>query len=101
MSVQTVKIAKPTKVTVGEDARGCPIPGRTYEVAAACGLGNEVLAISLDRVDGDVCFAAFDENGRVCGEATLTLATAQELHHQLGVYLDKVQAELRAKQEVH
>lgn len=96
-----VQLAKPTKVTSGEDARGCPIPGRTYEVAAACGLGNETLAISLDRVDGDVCFAVFTAAGRVRGEATLTLGTAQELHHKLGVYLEKVQAELRAKQEVH
>lgn len=96
-----VKTAKPTQVTSGEDARGCPIPGRTYEVAAACGIGNEVLVISLDRVDGDVCFAAFTATGHILGEATLTLATAQELHHQLGVYLEKVQAELRATQEVH
>lgn len=101
MSVQTVKIAKPTQVTACEDARGCPIPGRTYEVAAACGLGNEDLVISLDRVDGDVCFAVVDENGHIRGEATLTLATAQELHCKLGVYLEKVQTELRAAQEVH
>lgn len=101
MSVQTVKIAKPTKVTVGEDARGCPIPGRTYEVAAACGLGNEDLVISLDRVDGDVGFAVFSANG-ILGEATLTLATAQELHRELGVYLEKVQAEAtQANREVH
>lgn len=96
-----VQIAKPTQVTACEDARGCPIPGRTYEVAASCGLGNEDLVISFDRVDGDVCFAAVDENGRIHGEATLTLATAQELHRKLGVYLEKVQAELRAKQGVH
>ena len=96
-----IQIAKPTKVTAGEDARGCPIPGRTYEVAAACGLGNGVLVISLDRVDGDVCFAAITHGGRIKGESTMTLGTAQELHHQLGVYLEKVQAELRAKQEVH
>lgn len=98
MPVQT---AKPTRVTAGEDARGCPIPGRTYEVAAACGLGNEVLAISLDRVDGDVVFGLFTAEGRVRGEATLTLGTAQYLHKQLGVYLEKVQAELRANREVH
>lgn len=98
MSVQT---AKPTQVTAGEDARGCPIPGRTYEVAAACGLGRETLVISLDRADGDVVFAVFTAEGRIRGEATLTLGTAQELHNQLGVYLEKVQAELRAKQEVH
>lgn len=96
-----VRTAKPTQVTAGEDSRGCPIPGRTYEVAAACGLSDDVLAISLDRVDGDVCFAAFTATGRIRGEATLTLATAQELHRQLGIYLEKVQAELRAKQEVH
>lgn len=98
MPVQT---AKPTKVTAGEDARGCPIPGRTYEVAAGCGLSDESLVISLDRVDGDVVFAVFTADGRICGEATLTLGTAQELHHKLGVYLEKVQAELRANQEVH
>lgn len=97
----SVKLANPTKVTAGEDARGCPILGRTYEVAAQCGLGNAVLAISLDRVDGDVCFAVFTAAGRVRGEATLTLGTAQELHHKLGIYLEKVQAELRADQEVH
>ena len=96
-----VKLAKPTKVTAGEDARGCPIPGRTYEVAAACGLSNEVLAINLDRVDGDVIFSVFTAEGHIRGEATLTLGTAQELHHKLGVYLEKVQAELRAGQEVH
>ena len=98
MPVQT---AKPTQVTTGEDARGCPVPGRTYEVAAACGLGNDTLAISLDRVDGDVVFGLFTDTGRVRGEATLTLETAQELHKQLGVYLGKVQTELRATQEVH
>lgn len=97
----SVRIAKPTQVTTSEDARGCPIPGRTYEVAAACGLGNEVLVISLDRVDGDICFAAFTSDGRVKGETTLALGTAQELHRQLGVYLERVQAELLAKQEVH
>lgn len=96
-----VKTAKPTQVTSGEDARGCPIPGRTYEVAAPCGLSNETLVISLDRVDGDVCFAMFTAVGGIRGEATLTLATAQELHHKLGVYLDKVQAELRANRGVH
>ena len=96
-----VRIAKHTQVTAGEDARGCPIPGRTYEVAAACGLSNEALVISLDRVDGDVCFAVFTAAGRIRGEATLTLGTAQELHHKLGVYLEKVQTELRATQEVH
>lgn len=95
-----VKIAKPTQVTTGEDARGCPIPGRTYEVAA-CGLSNESLVISLDRVDGDVIFAVFTASGFVRGDVVLTLATAQELHHLLGVYLEKVQAELRANQEVH
>ena len=97
----SVKIAKPTRVTSGEDARGCPLPGRTYEVAALCGLGNGTLVISLDRVDGDVVFAMFTAAGRVRGEATLTLGTAQELHHKLGVYLEKVQAALRANQEVH
>ena len=96
-----VKTAKHTQVTAGEDARGCPIPGRTYEVAAGCGLSNETLVISLDRVDGDVCFAAFTAAGGICGEATLTLETAQELHHKLGVYLEKVQTEMRATQEVH
>lgn len=99
----SVRIAKHTQVTAGEDARGCPIPGRTYEVAAACGLslGDQILAISLDRVDGDVVFGLFTAAGRVRGEATLTLETAQELHKQLGIYLEKVQAELRANQEVH
>lgn len=96
-----VRTAKHTQVTAGEDARGCPIPGRTYEVAAACGLDNEVLAISLDRVDGDVCFGLFTAAGRVRGEATLTLETAQELHRKLGVYLEQVQTELRATKEVH
>lgn len=96
-----VRIAKPTKVTAGEDARGCPILGRTYEVAAACGLGEETLVISLDRVDGDACFAVFSANG-ILGEAVLTLATAQELHRKLGVYLEKVQAEAtQANREVH
>lgn len=96
-----VRIAKHSQVTSGEDARGCPIPGRTYEVAAACGLRNEALVINLDRVDGDVCFAVFTAAGRIRGEATLTLGTAQELHHKLGVYLEKVQTEMRATQEVH
>ena len=97
----SVKTAKPTQVTSGEDARGCPIPGRTYEVAAGCGLGNETLVICLDRVDGDVCFAMLTAAGRIRGETTLTLGTAQELHHKLGVHLGKVQTELRAAQGVH
>lgn len=96
-----VRIAKHTKVTAGEDARGCPILGRTYEVAAQCGLSNETLVISLDRADGDVVFAVFTAAGGIRGEAALTLGTAQELHHALGVYLEKVQTELRATQEVH
>lgn len=97
-----VQIAKHTQVTAGEDARGCPIPGRTYEVAVQCGLGNETLVISLDRADGDVVFAVCTAGGRICGEATLTLGTAQELHKQLGVYLEKVQAEAtQANREVH
>lgn len=96
-----VQIAKHTQVTAGEDARGCPIPGRTYEVAASCGLGTETLVICLDRADGDVCFAVFTAAGGICGEATLTLETAQELHCKLGVYLEKVQTGLRATQEVH
>lgn len=96
-----VKLAKHTEITSRLDARGCPIPGRTYEVAAQCGLGNESLVICLDRVDGDVVFAVFGGAGYVSGEVALTLGTAQELHNQLGVYLEKVQAELRANQEVH
>lgn len=97
----SVQLAKRTEVTTRLDARGCPIPGRTYEVAAACGLGEDTLVISLDRVDGDVCFAVFHE-ARIRGEATLTLATAQELYRELGVYLEKVQAEAtQANREVH
>lgn len=96
-----VRIAKHTQVTAGEDARGCPIPGRTYEVAAQCGLSNETLVISLDRADGDVCFGVFTAAGGICGEAALTLETAQELHYMLGAYLEIVQTGLRATQEVH
>ena len=96
-----VKTAKHTEVTTRLDARGCPIPGRTYEVAAACGLGQDTLVISLDRVDGDVCVAVFSADG-ILGEATLTLATAQELHRELGTYLEKVRAEAtQANREVH
>lgn len=97
----SVQLAKRTEVTTRRDARVCPIPGRTYEVAAACGLGDETLVISLDRVDGDACFAVFSAND-ILGEAVLTLATAQELHRELGVYLEKVQAEAtQANREVH
>lgn len=97
----SVQLAKRTEVTTRRDARGCPVPGRTYEVAAACGLGEETLVISLDRVDGDASFAVFSAN-YLLGEAVLTLATAQELHRELGVYLEKVQAEAtQANREVH
>ena len=53
------RTAKHTNVIVGDDAPGCPIPGRTRCVTAACGVRdyNNTVSISVDKVDGDVCIA--------------------------------------------
>ena len=88
--------AKKTTVTIKDNASGCPIPGRTREISAPCGLGSsQTLIIILDKVDGDVVFSTVDEQGNVIGDVSLSLATAKELrtalHHEL-VGLEHVDA---------
>jgi hypothetical protein len=86
-----IKTAKHTAVVVGDDAPGCPIPGRTRYITAACGTRDysNTLYIAVDKVDGDVSIAIY-EGGDMYDGPCLTKETALALCAALKSELEKL-----------
>lgn len=84
-----IKTAKYTAVVVGDDAPGCPIPGRTRHIAAACGLGDYIISIAVDKVDGDVSIVIYEGTDMYDGPC-LTKETALALCAALQSELEKL-----------
>ncbi|CAK24982.1 hypothetical protein [Pseudomonas phage LKA1] len=83
--------AKHTEVIVTDDAPGCPIPGRTRSITAACGLRDHsnTVSISVDKVDGDVSIAIYEDDDMYDGPC-LTKETALALCAALKSELEKL-----------
>ena len=86
-----IKTAKHTAVVVGDDAPGCPIPGRTRYVTAACGVRDysNTVSIEVDKVDGDVSIVIYEGDDMYDGPC-LTKETALALCAALQSELEKL-----------
>ena len=86
-----IKTAKHTAVVVGDDAQGCPVPGRSRRVVAACGIRDysNVICIGVDKVDGDVSIAIYEGDDMYDGPC-LTKETAMALCAALQSELEKL-----------
>ena len=86
-----IKTAKHTDVVVEDDAPGCPIPGRSRHVVAACGIRDcsNTISIGVDKVDGDVSIAIYEGDDMYDGPC-LTKETALALCAALKSELEKL-----------